>query len=134
MPKTWMIAEYLRPVAQWRIDRAEPRDEGRNARAAIGLLDAAAYLAALDDGDPAVARLAVAGCFTVDGFDPGPEGEAIVRDWHYESVAGGPADLLAALADAAERARASGAAPAGGRLAARSGAGRGPSLPRPRVG
>ena len=42
--RTCMIADYLRPYAQWRIDRPGPR----NARAAIGLIDAAAYVAHLD--------------------------------------------------------------------------------------
>lgn len=54
-----MVADYLRPYAQWRIDRSGPR----NARAAIGLIDAAAYVAHLDDGSRVIVRLAIAGCF-----------------------------------------------------------------------
>jgi hypothetical protein len=36
-------------------------------------------------------------------FNPGMEGEQIIRRWHYESAEGTPADLLDALASAAER-------------------------------
>ncbi|WP_275406625.1 hypothetical protein [Actinomadura bangladeshensis] len=38
MLRTCMVADYLRPYAPRRIDRSGPR----NARAAIGLIDAAA--------------------------------------------------------------------------------------------
>jgi hypothetical protein len=99
-----MIAEYLRPYAQWRIARPDPADDCRNARAAIGLIDAAAYVAELDDCDRVIVRMAVAGCFAKGRFDPGPEGEALVRHWHYDEAAGGAADLLEGLAACAERA------------------------------
>ncbi|WP_131741085.1 hypothetical protein [Actinomadura roseirufa] len=113
MLKTWMIADYLRPYARWRINRADPRDDDRNARAAIGLIDAAAYLARLDETERVIGRLAGAGRFAPGRFEPGAEGERIIRFWHYEDAAGGPAELLEALAEAAERARRpGGAAPA----------------------
>ncbi|RFU36705.1 hypothetical protein DZF91_36755 [Actinomadura logoneensis] len=105
MPKSWMIADFLRPYAQWRIDRADERDDGRNARAAIGLIDAAAYAMQLDDGDRLIIRLASAGCFDSERFDPGADGERLVRRWHYDGLDGAPRDLLAALADAAEHGR-----------------------------
>lgn len=104
MHRTVMIAEYLRPYAQWRIARPDPADDCRNARAAIGLIDAAAYVAELDDCDRVIVRMAVAGCFAKGRFDPGPEGEALVRHWHYDEAAGGAADLLEGLAACAERA------------------------------
>lgn len=103
MPKSWMIADFLRPYAQWRIDRAEERDDGRNARAAIGLIDAAAYAMQLDDSDRLIIRLTIAGCFAFEGFNPGAEGERLVRRWHYDDTCGAPRDLLLGLADAAER-------------------------------
>ncbi|MCP2335642.1 hypothetical protein [Actinomadura rupiterrae] len=103
MPKSWMIADFLRPYAQWRIDRAEERDDGRNARAAIGLIDAAAYAMQLDDSDRVIVRLAIAGCFAFERFNPGVEGERLIRRWHYDDTEGTPGDLLTALADAAER-------------------------------
>lgn len=103
MPKTWMIADYLRPYAQWRINRAEARDDGRNARAAIALIDAAAYATQMDDSERVVVRMAIAGCFALGRFNPGVEGERIIRFWHYDDAEGGPADLLEALASAAER-------------------------------
>ncbi|MEV4252078.1 hypothetical protein AB0J52_02800 [Spirillospora sp. NPDC049652] len=118
MPKSWMIADFLRPYAQWRIDRAEERDGGRNARAAIGLIDAAAYAMQLDDSDRLIVRLAVAGCFSFERFNPGVEGERLVRRWHYDGFEGAPRDLLAALAEAAE--------------AAEDGAGPGAAPPPPR--
>ncbi len=98
-----MIAEYLRPYAQWRINRPDPCDGGRNARAAIGLIDAAAYVAQLDDSERVIVRMAVAGCFTLGRFNPGAEGERLIRFWHYDDASKGPADLLEALADCAER-------------------------------
>ncbi|QXJ20821.1 hypothetical protein AGRA3207_001600 [Actinomadura graeca] len=103
MLRTWMIAEYLRPYAQWRINRADPGDDGRNARAAIGLIDAAVYTTQLDDGERVIVRMAAAGCFARGHFDPGAEGEALVRHWHYDGAEGGPAELLEALAASAER-------------------------------
>ncbi|WP_067458679.1 hypothetical protein [Actinomadura macra] len=111
MLKTWMIAEYLRPYAQWRINRADERDDGRNARAAIGLIDAAVYVTQLDDDDRVIARMAVAGCFTLGHFDPGAEGETLVRHWHYDRAEGGPAELFEALAASAERGRCAPALP-----------------------
>jgi len=103
--KTWMIAEYLRPYAQWRINRADPCDDGRNARAAIGLIDAAAYVTHLDERERVIVRMDSAGCFALGHFDPGIEGETLVRHWHYDKAEDGPAELFEALAVAAERGR-----------------------------
>ncbi|MFI0407917.1 hypothetical protein [Actinomadura sp. 3N508] len=103
MLRTCMIADYLRPYAQWRINRPDPCDDGRNARAAIGLIDAAAYVMQLDESARVIVRMAVAGCFTMGCFNPGPEGERLVRFWHYDDAGGGPSDLLEGLAAAAER-------------------------------
>ncbi|GAA4242745.1 hypothetical protein GCM10022254_76900 [Actinomadura meridiana] len=122
MLRTRMIVNYLRPYAQWRINRPDICDDDRNARAAIGLIDAAAYVAHLDDGARVIARMAVAGCFTRGRFDPGAEGERLIRFWHYDSAVGGPSDLLEALASSAER----GHRPDGGDPSA--------AIPRPRVG
>jgi len=98
-----MIAEYVRTRARWRLDRADEADEGRNARSAIGLIDAATYAEQLDESDRVIVRLTVAGCFVHGRFHPGVEGDQIIRFWHYETAEGGPADLLEALAAAAER-------------------------------
>ncbi|WP_051712330.1 hypothetical protein [Spirillospora albida] len=127
-PKNRMVADYLRPYAQWRINRADPRDDGRNARAAIALIDAAAYALLLEEDERVIVRMAIAGCFASGRFDPGPEGERLVRFWHYDEVDGSAADLLEAVAACAER----------GLQACRSavpatGAGRGPLLRRPRA-
>jgi len=103
MRKTWMIAQYLRTRARWRLDRADESDEGRNARSAIGLIDAAAHTEELDESDRIIVRLTVAGCFVHGRFHPGVEGERIIRFWHYEDACGGPAELLEELAAAAER-------------------------------
>src|SRR2546423_15288323 len=98
-----MIADYVRTRAWWRLDRADETDGGRNARSAIGLIDAASYAAQLDESDRVIVRLTIAGCFVHGRFHPGVEGDRIIRFWHYETAEGGPADLLEALAAAAER-------------------------------
>ncbi|MEV5572915.1 hypothetical protein AB0L06_22955 [Spirillospora sp. NPDC052269] len=119
MPKSWMIADFLRPYAQWRIERAEERDDGRNARAAIGLIDAAAYAMQMDDSDRLIDRMAAAGCFAFGRFNPGAEGERLIRRWHYDDTEGAPRDLFAALADAAERGVGPSPAPPTSRAASR---------------
>lgn len=98
-----MIADYLRPYAQWRINRPDSHHDDRNARAAIGLIDAAAYVAQLDDGERVIVRMIIAGCFSAGRFDPGAEGERVIRFWHYDDASGSPSDLLDALATCAER-------------------------------
>jgi hypothetical protein len=98
-----MIAEHLRSHARWRINRTEEGDEGRNARSAVGLLDAATYVEGLDDEHHMITRLAVAGCFASGRFDPGAEGERIIRFWHYDGPEGAPAELLETLVAAVER-------------------------------
>lgn len=98
-----MIAEYLRVRARWRLDRAEENDDGANARSAVGLLDAAAYVESLQESDRLMVRLTIAGCFALGRYNPGVEGERIIRYWHYDDPEGGPADLFEALAAAAER-------------------------------
>jgi hypothetical protein len=102
MRKTWMIAEHLRAQARWRINRAEPGDHGRNARSAVGLIDAAAYIKDLDESHQLIIRLANAGCFARSRFNPGVEGDRIIRYWHYDGPEGGPLDLLAELVAAVE--------------------------------
>ncbi|MFC5181647.1 hypothetical protein [Actinomadura harenae] len=119
MPKSWMIADFLRPYAQWRIERAEERDDGRNARAAIGLIDAAAYAMQMDDSDRLIARMASAGCFAHERFNPGTEGERLIRRWHYDDTEGAPRDLFFALADAVERGVGPSPAPPASRAASR---------------
>lgn len=103
MHKTQMIAEYLRARARWRLDRADENDDGANARSAIGLIDAAAFAENLQDSDRLMVRLTVAGCFALGRYNPGVEGERIIRFWHYHDPSGDPVDLFEALAAAAER-------------------------------
>jgi len=103
VPKTQLIADYLHTCARWRINLVEESDCGRNARAAIALIDAAEYAASLDEHDQVVVRLAVAGCFSGGRFDPGGEGERIVRNWCYDGGLQHPGELLELLAEAAER-------------------------------
>jgi hypothetical protein len=98
-----MMAEYLRSCARWRLDRADALDGGANARSALGLIDAAVYAESMDDSERAVVRMVVAGCFALGRFNPGTEGEWIIRRWHYEDGEGGPLDLFDAVATAAER-------------------------------
>jgi hypothetical protein len=98
-----MLAEYLRSCARWRLDRADEADGGGNARSTLGLLDAVAYTQNMDDTDRVVVRMGIAGCFALGRFNPGIEGEWIIRCWHYENSEGGPADLFDAIATAAER-------------------------------
>ena len=74
------------------------------ARCVVALLDAVGYLCEVPDDDPALRALDEAGCFRDGVFDPGPEGAAIIRDWQLaDEPTAGPADLLAALAVAAQR-------------------------------
>ena len=104
MQKSWMVADYLRSFARWRLDRADENDGGRNARSALALIDAAVYTRNLDDDDPSVKRLSAAGCFLQGRFCPGIEGERMIKFWHYHKrVAGGPEELLNELAGAVER-------------------------------
>src|SRR5258708_8792323 len=90
-----MGAQALRRVARGRLDRAEHSDGGRNARAAIGLIDAAAYVWDLDESDRIVVRLTIAGCFVLGRFQPGLEGERIIRFSHYAEGSAAPAELPA---------------------------------------
>jgi hypothetical protein len=99
--KTSMIAECLRRHAWWRLNRADEHDEGRNARTAVALLDAAAYAAELPEDSSIVARLSLAGCFSDGEFRLHRSAERLVRFWHYDEIDGGPADLLRAIADMA---------------------------------
>jgi hypothetical protein len=98
-----MMAEYLRSCARWRLDRADEADGGGNARSALGLLDAAAYAENMDGSERVLVRMVIAGCFALGRFNPGTEGEWIIRRWHYEFSEGGPLDLFDAVATAAER-------------------------------
>lgn len=98
MGRAESMSAYLRGRARWRLDRVDPEDDGMNARCALALLDAAAYVAALEEDDPALVALARAGAFGLDGRgDFGPVGETsrrLIDSW----TAGDPAQLLAALA------------------------------------
>ena len=98
MRKTFMIAECLRRYAWWRLNRADERDEGRNARSAIALLNAAAYVADLPEDASVITRLSECGGFSDEEFRLPEAAERIVRFWHYEEFAGGPEDLLEAIA------------------------------------
>ena len=72
----------------------------------MSLLDAAAYLREIPDDHPGIRTLSEAGCFQGGVFDPGPEGAVIIRDWQLaDEQSAGPADLLTALAEAADRTR-----------------------------
>ena len=96
MSRSESLAAYLRTQARRRLDRVESRDEGRNARCALALLDAAAYAATLSDDDPLIVMLDQAGCFGPLGceeFDPGEAGTKVIRHWE----GGEPHDLLLAL-------------------------------------
>ena len=102
MRKSFMIAECLRRYAWWRLNRSDEHDEGRNARSAVALLNAAAYVAELPEDAPVITRLCAAGTFTGEEFRLPVPAERIVRFWHYEERGGAPEDLLEAIAAMAE--------------------------------
>ncbi|MFI6291895.1 hypothetical protein ACIBEJ_09945 [Nonomuraea sp. NPDC050790] len=96
MSRSETLAAYLRSQARRRLDRVESNDDGRNARGALALFDAAAYAASLPDDDPLIAMLDKAGCYGPLGcedFDPGDAGARLIRDWE----SGEPHELLLAL-------------------------------------
>ncbi|MFF5208119.1 hypothetical protein [Streptosporangium sp. NPDC000396] len=96
MSRIESLAEYLRVQGRRKLDRVEVRDGGRNARAALALLDAAAYTEALGDDDPLVTVLMEAGCFGPHGFndfEPDDQIARIIRSWE----AGEPWELLMAI-------------------------------------
>ncbi|PZG36193.1 hypothetical protein C1I98_27135, partial [Spongiactinospora gelatinilytica] len=100
MSKSQTVAAYLRGQARWRLDRVELRDDERNARCALALLDAAAYAAALGDDDPLMTGLVQAGCFADGGhaFTPDDETVTLIRSWEGE-----PWRLLLTIAAAPRR-------------------------------
>ncbi|MCW2865295.1 MAG: hypothetical protein JWP48_7003 [Actinoallomurus sp.] len=102
MRKPFMIAECLRRYAWWRLNRSDEHDEGRNARSAVALLNAAAYVAELPEDAPVITRLCGAGTFAGEEFRLPVPAERIVRFWHYEEPGGVPEDLLEAIAAMAE--------------------------------
>lgn len=102
MRKSFMIAECLRRYAWWRINRSDEHDQGRNARSAVALLNAAAYAAELPEDAPVIARLSMAGSLSDEEFRLPVPAERIVRFWHYEEPGGTPDDLLDAIAAMAE--------------------------------
>lgn len=102
MRKTYQIAECLRRYAWWRLNRADERDEGRHARSAVALLNAAAYAAELPDDASVVARLSANGAFVGNEFHLPEPAERIVRFWHFEEPGGNPEELLEAIAAMAE--------------------------------
>ncbi|MEV7010302.1 hypothetical protein [Streptosporangium sp. NPDC051022] len=96
MSRIESLAEYLRAQGRRKLDRVESRDDGRNARSALALLDAAAYTESLGDDDPLVDVLVEAGCFGPHGFDdfqPGDQVARLVRSWE----SGEPWQLLMAI-------------------------------------
>ncbi|MFC4112128.1 hypothetical protein [Nonomuraea zeae] len=99
MTRSESLAAYLRAQARRRLDRVESNDDGRNARCALALLDAAAYAAGLPDDDPIVLLLDQAGCYGplgCESFDPGEAGTRLIRLWQ----GGEPHELLLALPSA----------------------------------
>lgn len=93
MSRTESLGVYLRAQARRRLDRVETHDDGRNARSALALLDAAAYAESLPGDDPLIDLLVKAGFFDLGTFEPGEEGARLIRDWH----GGEPCELLLAL-------------------------------------
>jgi hypothetical protein len=90
------LAGHLRARARWRLDRVQRRDGGWNARCALALLDAAAYVEELPGDDPLILALEEAGCFGPYGFGDFEPGEAVAKlidSWH----AGEPWELLTAI-------------------------------------
>ena len=103
MTKAILVAQFLRARAWWRLDSAGA-NAVHTARSVVSLLDAAGYMNAVPDDDPAITALDAAGCFMGGMFDPGPEGWVIVREWQLaEEQSAGPEDLLALLVRAAGR-------------------------------
>jgi hypothetical protein len=101
--KAILVAQFLRARAWWRLDTAGD-SALRVARSVVSLLDTAAYLRDLPDSDPNLVALEKAGCFRGAGFDPGPEGAVVIRDWQLaDEQSAGPGELLSALAGAATR-------------------------------
>jgi hypothetical protein len=100
--KSFMIAECLRRYAWWRLNRSDEHDEGRNARSAVALLNAAAYAADLPEDAPVISQLCAAGSLSGEEFRLPVPAERIVRFWHYEEPGGDPNDLLNAIAAMAE--------------------------------
>ncbi|GGS67155.1 hypothetical protein GCM10010156_27600 [Planobispora rosea] len=99
MSRSESLAGYLREQARRKLDRVEVRDRGRNARSALALLDATAYVETLADDDPFLEALAAAGRFGPHGFgdfQPGDGIAKLVRFWET----GEPRQLLAAMAAA----------------------------------
>src|ERR1700683_5785082 len=95
-----MIARCLRAQAWWRLDTAGV-SASRVARSVVSMLDTAMYLQDVPDDHPDILALEAGGCFLGDVFYPGPEGAVIVREWQLaDKTPAGPADLLAALAQA----------------------------------
>ena len=102
MRKSFMIAECLRRYAWWRLNRSDEHDEGRNARSAVALLNAAAYAAELPEDAPVIRQLCAAGSLSGEEFRLPVPAERIVRFWHYEEPGGDPNDLLNAIAAMSE--------------------------------
>lgn len=102
MRKSFMIAECLRRYAWWRLNRSDEHDEGRNARSAVALLNAAAYAADLPEDATVISQLCAAGSLSGEEFRLPVPAERIVRFWHYEEPSGDPDDLLNAIAAMSE--------------------------------
>ncbi|MFI6482803.1 hypothetical protein ACIBH1_33075 [Nonomuraea sp. NPDC050663] len=94
--RTQLLADYLRGQARRSLDRVEPNDEGRNARRALALLDAACYAESLPEDDPLVQQLEDAGRFGPlgrDPFEPDERGRRLVAEWQGAE----PSELVLAL-------------------------------------
>ncbi|WP_061291554.1 hypothetical protein [Herbidospora cretacea] len=94
MSTTAPLSDHLRAHARRRLDRVEPSDEGRNARLALALIDAACYVDTLPEDDPVIVALRETGMLKPDGFEPGDREAQLLAEWS----GGDPAQLLAALA------------------------------------
>ncbi|MEV0583741.1 hypothetical protein [Nonomuraea sp. NPDC050310] len=97
MSRTQSLAACLRAHARRSLDRVEPRDDGRNARRALALLDAACYAESLPEDDSLLLLLREAGHFGphgLDDFEPDEQARRRIAEW----TGGEPAELLLDLA------------------------------------
>lgn len=91
MSKSQSLAAYLRAQARRSLDRVELDDEGRNARRALALLDAACYAESLPEDDSLIDLLHRAGLFGEGAeFEPDEQARQLIAEW----CGGEPADLL----------------------------------------
>ncbi|MQA94445.1 MAG: hypothetical protein GEV11_07240 [Streptosporangiales bacterium] len=101
MEKTEVLAAWLREQARWRMALAARSSDDTDARSAVALLDAAAYVADLPPDDPEVCRLIDAGCLIGTMTRFGDNAVRLIRNWSHRTA--GPREILRALATVAER-------------------------------